>query len=31
MMVDLENDTNLKKSWFDLENQGQTSRLGDWE
>ena len=29
MMIDLENDTNLKKSWFDLKNQGQPSRLGD--
>ena len=29
MMIDLENDTNLKKKWFDLENQGQPSRLGD--
>ena len=28
MMIDLENDTNLKK-WFYLENQGQPSRLRD--
>ena len=29
MMIDLENDRNLKKNWFDLENQDQPSRLGD--
>ena len=29
MMIDLENDTNLKKNWFDLENQDQPSRLGN--
>ena len=31
MMIDLENDTNLEKSWNDLENQGQTSKLGNKE
>ena len=29
IITDLENDTNLKTKWFDLENQGQPSRLGD--
>ena len=29
MMIDLENDTNLKKNWFDFENQSQLSSLGD--
>ena len=31
MMVDFENNTNLKKNWFDLENQGQPSRPGNLE
>ena len=25
MMIDLENDTNVKKNWFDLYSQGQPS------
>ena len=30
-MVDLENGTNLEKVDLTLKNQGQTSRLGNWE
>ena len=28
MMIDLENNNKFKEKWFDLENQGQTSRSG---